>query len=316
MKLSDVQYKCKPCNKSFTGVKSYAEHKDSEQHRRRCGEISSVASPPSPLPSVPDSSPSQNPNSKPYKCLTCNERFPGPESYEKHGDFSIDGKGCLSGALSSPAIKNLIQCNACNTDISGIQNMKEHDKGKKHRKALAVLQGSSSVCLDVPADKSCSSSFTVYKDMPSSPLMPRMPNVQSLEDDNDFSLEPLSLDTLNPNTFSSNPHNVPFGSISFAARVQVSSTNNKGKHSEAVRPVEDRDEEQYVNFISSAESRAAANIGVNPVYSDDGTKCEVGGLTGYGCKKCGILLFLNIEAAKQHYRSDSHRAAESKVQLF
>uniref|UniRef100_A0A6G5AHT2 C2H2-type domain-containing protein n=1 Tax=Rhipicephalus microplus TaxID=6941 RepID=A0A6G5AHT2_RHIMP len=129
-RLSAVQVKCIPCNKSFTGPKSYAEHRESKQHQRRCGEIPSVASPPSRLPSAPDLSPSQNPNSKPYKCLTCNERFPGPESYEKHGDFSINGKGCLSGELSSPAIKNLIQCNACNTDISGVQNMKEHDKGK------------------------------------------------------------------------------------------------------------------------------------------------------------------------------------------
>ncbi|XP_075729258.1 uncharacterized protein LOC119163474 isoform X2 [Rhipicephalus microplus] len=59
-KLSAVQVKCIPCNKSFTGPKSYAEHRESKQHQRRCGEIPSVASPPSRLPSAPDLSPSQN----------------------------------------------------------------------------------------------------------------------------------------------------------------------------------------------------------------------------------------------------------------
>lgn len=194
--------------------------------------------------------------------------------------------------------------------------MKEHDKGKKHRKTLVVLQGSSSVPLDVPTDKSCSPSFTVYKDMPSSPLMLRAPSVQSVADDTKFLREPLPLATLDPNTFSSNPHNVPLGSISYAPHVQVCSTNNKGKHGEAVRPMEDRDQEQCLSFSSSAEGCAewaegcaVAHIDVKPVYSDDGMKCEVGGLKGYGCRMCGILLFLNIEAAKRHYRSDSHRAA-------
>uniref|UniRef100_A0A224YGB2 C2H2-type domain-containing protein n=1 Tax=Rhipicephalus zambeziensis TaxID=60191 RepID=A0A224YGB2_9ACAR len=306
-RLSTGPYKCEPCNKSFTGAKSFAEHRDSKQHQRRTGEIPSVASPPSHLPSAPHSSQSQNPNSRPYQCMTCNKRFTGPESYAEHGDFSYDGKGCFAETRSSPATKNFVRCNACDTGISGVKNMKEHDKGKKHRNALAMLQGFSSVSLNVPTDESSSQTFTVYKDVPSSPLTQCAPSGQP---DAAFLCKAQPLATLDSNTFNSNPHWVSLSSTSYAPRMQDCSTNNEGKHAEAVKPKEDRDQEQCLSFTSSesAEGSPAIHIAVKPVYSDDGLKCEVGGLKGYSCRKCGIVLFLNNEAAMRHYRTDSHSA--------
>lgn len=240
--------------------------------------------------------------------MTCNERFTGPESYAKHGDFSIDGKGCSSATHSSPAIKNFVRCDTCNTGISGVKNMKEHDKGKKHRKALAVLQGFSSVPLNVPTGKSSLPPFTVYNDMPSS-LMLRAPSGQPVDDTNSIRT-PQPVATLDSNTCSSNPHNVSPSSMSYAPRVQDRSTNHEGKHSEAVKTMEDRDQEQSSSFTSSesAEGCFSAHIAVKPVYSNDGMKCKVGGLEGYGCRKCGIVLFLNLKAAERHYRTDSHSA--------
>lgn len=251
--------------------------------------------------------------------MTCNETFTGPESYAKHGDFSIDGKGCFSGAHSSPAIKNFVRCNACNTGISGVKNMKEHDQGRKHRNALTVLQGkhrsalaelqgSSPVPLKVPTGKLSLPTFTVYDDMSSSPLTLRASSGQPVGDDTSSFCTPQPMTIQDSSTCSSNPHNVSPSSISDAPRGQDRSTNREGKHGEAVNTMEDRDQEQSSSFSSSASGCSAAHIAVKPVYSDDGMKCKVGGLEGYSCKKCGIVLFLNLEAAERHYKTESHSA--------
>lgn len=79
-KLSDGPYECTLCKKMFTGPASYAEHRNSEKHRRQ---------------STTKSDPGTMPDSD-----------------------------------------NYIKCEVCDTEISGMTNLEQHDKGRKHQNKL------------------------------------------------------------------------------------------------------------------------------------------------------------------------------------
>ncbi|XP_054924518.1 uncharacterized protein [Dermacentor andersoni] len=278
------------------------------------------------------------PNSGPYQCKTCQKRFTGPASYAEHRDICIHSVQCFSRADSSSPANNYIWCDICKTRISGVMNMEAHDSGKKHRRALSMLQRAldpghqqetTKVCIEssssriataisVPAGRTSSLAITQCENVPSAARMLCFPPSQPAAD-NANSLHTLQeLTALDSSTCASNLHN---GSTSDAAasgttirnqaNIQDCSTDNERKYKEPVKPTKDKDKEQSASFTSSEAAGKSFHIthsAVDVVYSDDGTKCRMGNIEGYGCRKCGIALFQNVEAAQRHYRTDGHTA--------
>ncbi|XP_075525824.1 uncharacterized protein LOC142557687 isoform X2 [Dermacentor variabilis] len=281
------------------------------------------------------------PNSGPYQCRTCQKRFTGPASYAEHGDICIHSVRCFSRTDSSSPANNYIWCDICKTLISGVMNMKAHDSGKKHRRAQSMLQraldpghqqetmkvciksSSSTVAtaISVPAGRTSSLAITQCENMPSAARMLCFPPSQPAADNANSLHTSQELTALDSSTCDSNLHNVSPGSTSGAAasettirnhtNIQDCSTDNESKYEEPVKPTKDKDKEQSASFTSSEAAGKSFHIthgAVDVVYSDDGTKCRMGNIEGYGCRKCGIALFQNVEAAQRHYRTDGHTA--------
>ncbi|XP_070396001.1 uncharacterized protein [Dermacentor albipictus] len=280
------------------------------------------------------------PNSGPYQCKTCQKRFTGPASYAEHGDICINSVRCFSRTDSSSPANNYIWCDICKALISGVKNMKEHDSGKKHRRASKLQraldpghqQETTTVCIksssstvatavSVPAGRSSSLAITHCENVPSAARMLCFPPSQPAADNANSLCTSQELTALDSSTCGSNLHNVSPGSTSDAAasgtairdqaNIQDCSTDNERKYEETVKLAKDKDKEQIASFTSSEAAGKRFHIthsAVDVVYSDDGTKCRMGNIEGYGCRKCGIALFQNVEAAQRHYRTDGHTA--------
>lgn len=275
------------------------------------------------------------PNIGPYECRTCQKKFTGPASYASHG------VQCFSRTDSSSAANNYVWCDICRTQISGVMNMEAHDSGKKHRRAMSIFQralatgnkqettnkcikSSSSTfvtAISVPAGRTSSLTITQCENVPSAAPMLCSPSSQPTADDADSLHTSQQLTALDSSIRNSGQHNVSPCSTSYAAASGTAITNqasiqdrpadNERKHEEPVEPTKDEDQEQSASFTSTEATEKmflVTHSAVDVAYSDDGMKCRMGDIEGYGCRKCGIVLFQNVEAAQRHYRTDGHRA--------
>ncbi|XP_077497062.1 uncharacterized protein LOC144107768 [Amblyomma americanum] len=251
--------------------------------------------------------------SGPYQCRVCEKRFMGPMSYKQH-----------SGSCT--AVDNFIRCDACKTEISGAVNLKTHDSGKKHRKAMANLQlalakaqNQPIVTVSVPrsnpvvlASVSTPPCATSLLTVTASGNMLR-PLQQSGIENTNFSLRP---EMLTPPDSSSDDLDISSSEATSTANSSSCSTaepqplSQNGTSDEGVtgdniaNPSQGKDLEEHVTSMYCGETEKTPPVPnfVSVIYNEEGTVCKVGDLKGYACRKCRILLFEDLRAAELHYK--------------
>lgn len=277
-RLTDEPYECEICDKRFSGPASFAQHRDSERHRRAverhrlCSSSSSLDSCGAPQQIVP----------------------PG----------------------------NFIRCAPCGVDISGPDNLIQHNEGKRHKRAVAMLE-QSAIAESVETASTVEVTLTSVSPRDKRSVVGLGAATNSLMslhlgdcvggESDEVGEKPLSgsgscnssrastllCPAFGPVECASEPED---GTVDSVADETAGRLKNEPRRSSLPPPKgEIRAPESIstetggrVTYIDSASS-------IPRVRVESGTE-------GYACFKCGILLFKDGDAALDHCMTDSHKA--------
>lgn len=279
-RLTDELYECKTCDKRFSGPASFAEHRDSERHRR---------------------------------------------AVEKHrlcsSSSSLDS--CSSAPQQIVPPGNIVRCTPCGVDISGPDNLIQHNEGKRHKRAVAML-GQSAIAESVetastvevtltsvsPRDKR---SMVGLAAATNSLMSLRLADCAGRESDEVCDDKPHSGSGSCSSSRASTLLYPAFGAVEYASEPEDGTVDsvahktaellkNEPRHSSLPPPKGE---------IRAPES-ISTETGGRVTYIDSASsipRVRVEGVAeGYACFKCGILLFKDGDAALDHHRTDSHKA--------
>lgn len=273
---------------------------------------------------------------EPYECKICDTKFSGPNNFAQHRDSKKHRRAVEKHRLcaSSPSPDtghtpqqilppgNFVRCTTCNVDISGAENLIQHNEGKRHKKAVAMLEQSavggsvetaSTVAVTLtsvsPREKgSVASVAAVANSLRSLHLGERVGR-----ESDEVCDELRSSGSESCSSRVSTMLCPAFGTVEYASEPEDSTADsvagktavllkNEPRHSSLPPP--------------KGEIRAPESIstesGGRVTYIDSTSsvpKVRVEGCAeGYACFKCGILLFRDRDAALDHYGTDSHMA--------
>lgn len=217
---------------------------------------------------------------------------------------------------------NLVRCTACGVDISGPENLIQHNEGKRHKKAVAML-GQSAISESVETGSTVEVALTSVSPRDKRSMLDLGAATNSLKslhlgdcagrESDEVCDKPHSGSGSCSSSRASTLLCPAFGAVEYASEPEDGTVDSVADKTAGLL----KNEPQHSSLPPpKGEIRAPESIstesGGRVTYIDSASSIPrvrvEGSAEGYACFKCGILLFKDGDAALDHYRTDSHKA--------